>query len=276
MKFTIVADSSANLPSLPGLAYSSVALKILAGEREYVDDANLDTGKMLEELSQYKGKTGTACPSVGEWVEAFGDGEGVFAIAITSGLSGSYNAAVQAKAVYEEQHPGRKVCCLDSLSTGPEMVLIAEKLAELIGAGLEFEEIEARIRAYMERTKLLFILESVDNLAKNGRVSTLVAKAVGILGIRIVGVASEVGTLEPLHKARGEKKGLAVSLKELAERGYAGGRVRIAHVHNLRVAELLKAQLLELYPNADIQIAPCGGLCCFYAEQGGVLVGFET
>lgn len=276
MRYTVAADSAANLCSFPGVAFSSVPLKILAGDKEYLDGAELDTAAMLAELSQFKGKAGTACPSVGEWIGAFGDGEGVFALAITSGLSGSYNAALQAREIYEEQHPDRKVCCLDSLSAGPEMALAVEKLAELMAAGLKFEEIEAQIRAYMQKTRLAFILESVDNLAKNGRVSHLVAKAVGILGIRIVGVASEEGTLQPLHKARGEKKGLAAAVKEMVDRCYVGGKVRIHHVHNLPVAEALKARLLELYPAADIQIAPCGGLCSFYAEQGGLMIGFES
>ena len=125
MNVKIVADSSANLPALAGIAYASVPLKIVTDEKEYVDDETLDTAAMVADLEAYKGRSGTACPSVGNWLDAFGDAEYVFTVAITSNLSGCHNAALQAKAVYEEQHPDRHVCCLDSLSTGPEMVLIA-------------------------------------------------------------------------------------------------------------------------------------------------------
>ena len=142
MIMKIVADSSANLLAFEGVPYASVPLKIVTAEREYVDDAALDTGDMLTYIEGYSGKSGTACPSVGEWMEAFGDADRVFTVAITSNLSGSHNAAVQAKEIYEEQNPERKVCCLDSLSTGPEMVLIVEKLKELMDQGLSFEEIE--------------------------------------------------------------------------------------------------------------------------------------
>lgn len=148
MKYKIVIDSSSNLPA-SGSGYTTVPLKIVTDQREFADDGTLNLSDMLTYLEDHKGRSGTACPSVGEWLEAFGDAEYVFAIAITSSLSGCYNAAVQAKAVYEEQHPGRKVCALDTLSTGPEMVLIAEKLQELIGAGLSFEEICGQIRSYM-------------------------------------------------------------------------------------------------------------------------------
>lgn len=275
MNMKIVADSSANLLTFEGVPYATVPLKIVTDETEYVDDLNLNTDRMLEELAAYKGRSGSSCPSVGDWLESFGDAEYVFTVAMTSTLSGCYNASVQAKEVYEEQHPDRHVCTLDTLSTGPEMVLIVEKLRELIGQGLSFEEVEAQIREYMKHTHLLFMLESLDNLAKNGRVSPLIAKAVGFLGIRIVGKASDEGTLQQLHKARGEKKGMELLLKEMKDHGFAGGKVRIAHSSNPQTAGLVKGLLEEAYPNLDVEIVPCGGLCCFYAEQGGLLVGFE-
>lgn len=275
MNVKIVADSSANLPALAGIAYASVPLKILAGEKEYVDNAALDTEQMVSAMEAYQGRSGTACPSVGEWLEAFGDADYVFTIAITSNLSGSHNAAVQAKDMYEEMHPDRHVCCLDSLSTGPEMVLVAEKLVELLDAGLDFETVEAQVREYMKKTHLLFSLESMDNLAKNGRVSKVAAKAAGILGIRVVGKASDVGTLQQLHKCRGEKKALQTMLEEMVAHGFTGGKVRIAHGLNENGAKALLEVIRSAYPNIEATIVPFGGLCCFYAERGGLMVGFE-
>lgn len=275
MNVKIVADSSANLLAFDGIPYASVPLKIVTAQREFVDEAGLNTDEMLCYIEGYSGKSGTACPGVGEWVEAFGDAEYVFTVAITSNLSGSHNAAVQAKAVYEEENPGRKVCCLDSLSTGPEMVLIVEKLRELIDSGLSFEETEARIREYMKKTHLMFMLESVENLAKNGRVSPLIAKAVGFLNIRIVGKASDVGTLQQLHKCRGEKKALETILAEMEGHGFTGGRVRINHAHNPSAAQALLDLVKSKYPDMEATIHPMTGLCCFYAERGSVMIGFE-
>jgi len=275
MKYKIVSDSSSNMLHLDGVDYTTVPLKIVNEEHEYIDNEELDVPAMVGELSAWKGKSGTSCPNVGEWLEAFGDAEGIFTIAITSNLSGSHNAALQAAAAYTEQHPGRKVCCLDSLSTGPEMVLIAERLRELIREGLDFDTIEEKIRGYMRRTHLLFMLESVDNLAKNGRVSPLIAKAVGFLGIRIVGKASDVGTLQQLHKCRGEKKGLEILLAEMESHGFTGGKVRINHAHNPAAAEALLKLVQGKYPNIEATINPMTGLCCFYAERGSVMIGFE-
>ena len=275
MNYRIVADSSANLLTFDGIPFASVPLKIVTDEKEYTDDTTLETAAMLADLAAHKGRSGTSCPNVGEWLEAFGDAEYVFAVAITSNLSGCYNAAVQAKAVYEEAHPGRKVCCLDSLSVGPEMVLIVEKLKELIGEGKDFEQIEAEVREYMKRTHLLFMLESVDNLAKNGRVNPLVAKAVGFLGIRIVGKASDVGTLQQLHKCRGEKKGLEKVIDEMKAHGFQGGKVRIAHCFNESAAKALLELVKANFPNIEAITIPMTGLCSFYAENGSIMIGFE-
>ena len=275
MNIKIVADSSANLPAFSGLDYASVPLKIVTDEKEYVDDTSLNTEQMVCELEAYKGRSGTACPSVGDWLESFGEADCVFTIAITSNLSGSHNAALQAKEIYEDTHPGRRVICLDSLSTGPEMVLTAEKIRELVAAGLDIDTVETQIREYMKKTHLLFSLESMDNLAKNGRVSKVVAKAAGILGIRVVGKASDVGTLQQLHKCRGEKKALQTMLEEMEAHGFTGGKVRIAHGLNEAGAKALLEVIRSAYPNIEATIVPFGGLCCFYAERGGLMVAFE-
>ena len=273
MNIKIVVDSSSNLHPAQGLEV--VPLKIVTDEREYVDNASLDASEMMTYLEEYKGRSGTSCPNIGEWLEAFEGADGIFAVAITSNLSGCYNAAQQAAQVYLEQHPQSKVCCLDTLSTGPEMALIVEKLQELIAQGLEFEAIESQIRQYMTTTHLAFVLKSVENLAKNGRVSHLVAKAVGFLNIHIVGKASDEGTLQQLHKARGEAKGLRTLVSEMENMGFRGGKVRISHCFNLPAAQELVELLKSIAPDGDYSIVPSAGLCSYYAERGSLLVGFE-
>lgn len=269
----IVLDSSANMASCHWV--SSVALKIITDEKEYIDNAELNTAAMVWDLKTYTGKSSTACPSPQDWMEAFGDAPYVFCIAITSNLSGSCNAANIAKADYELEFPDRKVCVIDSLSTGGEMELIAEKIQELIAAELSFEEICERIKEYQQHTGLMFMLESMQNLANNGRVSKIVAKAAGILGIRAVGKASDVGTLEPMDKCRGEKKAIAVLADHMVALGYEGGKMRISHCLNPAAAESLKGTIVSAFPGADVQIRPTGGLCSFYAEKGGMIIGFE-
>ena len=275
MNIKIVADSSSNLFSLDGIAYESVPLKLVTDQKEFVDDENLDCAAMMDYLGSYKGRSGSSCPNVGEWLEAFGDTQYVFTLAISKAMSGSHNSALQAKEAYEEEHPDRKVCCLDTLTTGPELILVAEKIRQLAGENLSFPELERQVKAYLASTRMAFMLSSVDNLAKNGRVSPLIAKAVGFLNIRIVGRASDEGTFQQEHKCRGEKKGVTVLYNLLKENNYAGGKVHINHVFNEGAALALRELILADYPHADIAVTPTTGLCSFYAEKGGIMVGFE-
>ena len=275
MRFKIAADSSSNIYSLSGTDYAYVPLKIITSEREYPDTPELDVGGMIDDLKTVEGKTGTSCPNVQEWMDAFEGADGVFAVTITSNLSGCCSSAMNAREAFLQEHPDVKISVLDTLSTGPEMHLIIEKLQELIAQGLDFETIDQTIREYMTHTHLSFSLASLANFARNGRVSPLVAKMVGVLGIRLVGKASDEGTLEPLHKARGEKKALEALLSDMTAAGFAGGKVRIAHCRNEAFAIALRDRIRARYSSCPVHIIPCGALCSYYAEEGGLLVGFE-
>lgn len=274
-KIKITADSSANLLQLEQVDFAAAPLTINTADREFVDDHKLDTGAMVAWFDSYKGKSKTSCPNPGDWLEAFDDAEEVFCVTITSGLSGSYNSACVAKQMYEAEHPGRRVCVIDSLSAGPELVLIVEKLQELIAQELPFDDISREIAAYQQRTGLVFMLESLKNFAANGRVSPAVAKIAGVLGIRVVGKASDQGTLEPIDKCRGEAKSLNAIVAHLKKAGLKNGKVRIAHCINENAANTLKERILQEIGAVDVQIHICRGLCSYYAEKGGLLVGYE-
>ncbi len=271
----IVTDSSSDLLSLEGIPFGSAPLKIITAEKEYVDDKNLNVEEMVSDLSAYKGKSSTSCPNTGDWLEAFGDTKYIFCVTITATLSGSYNSAVLAKNYYEELYPDRKVFVLNSLTTGPEMALIIDKIKALAEAGMEFDEVCRGVTEYSKATGLLFMLESMKNLANNGRVSPLVAKVAGVLGIRVVGRASDRGDLQQLAKARGQEKALNTIVEQLKALGFCGGRVKIAHCENKSAAQKLTALIDAAFPGALTEVYPCRGLCSFYAEKGGLLIGFE-
>ncbi|MBP3634015.1 MAG: DegV family protein [Oscillospiraceae bacterium] len=274
-KIKIVADSSANVLTLNKIPFAAAPMKVITDAREFVDDAALDVEEMVAWFDTCKGRSKTSCPAPADWLDAFCDAEEVYCVTITSGLSGSYNSACVAKQMYEAEHEGRRVCVIDSLSAGPELMLIIEKLEQYIEQGMAYEEICKSIEAYKQETGLVFMLQSLKNFAANGRVSPTVAKLAGVLGIRIVGKAGDRGTLEPMHKCRGEERSLAAILSYLKSSGLSKGKVRIAHCRNEAAARKLKDMILSQMGQADVRIHRCKGLCSYYAETGGLLVGFE-
>lgn len=271
----ICADSSCDLTQLDGFDYSYAPLKIIAGDREFTDDSSLDTENMLSYLEGHKGKSHTSCPNTEDWLRAFGDADEIFAVTITSNLSGSYNSAICAATSLTDERSNVKIHVIDTLSVGPESALIIKKLCELISKGLDFESVKNEICEYHKHTRLIFALESMHNLANNGRVSHVVAKMAGLLGIRAIGRASERGTLEMTDKVRGIGATAERIYKNMLTEGYNGGDVRIHHVKNSALAELLHRHISDGFPTASVTVAEAGGLCSFYAERGGILVGFE-
>ena len=250
MKSKIIVDSSANVYELP------------------------DVG-LAQMMRTYKGRTSTSCPNISDWLTAYEGADEVYVVTITGTLSGAYNAALLAGEEYEQNHEGARVFVLDSLSTGAESRLLVERLAALIKAGKPFDTVCEEIRAYHEHTHLLFALESLANLARNGRVKPAVAAVARMLGIRVIGQASDAGDLEVLCKTRGEHGALERMVLEMKSHGLTNGRVHIDHCCNAAAAERLKHMVHAVFPEAKVEVGTCGALCSYYAEYGGLMVGYE-
>lgn len=271
----LIVDSSANTLSDPARNLEVVPLTLTFGEENLLDDENLNISDFLTkmEVNQEAGKT--AAPSIQRWLDALDGAEQAIIVTITSGMSGTYSSALQARDIYLESHPLAKIIVVDSRSAGPELELIIEGIEEMLqDPKLRFADLESKIAEYRTKTSLLFLLQSLRNLSLNGRVSPAVAKLAGLLKINLIGTASVDGDLKPLTKARGMKKALKELVKQMEENKYQGGRVIIDECENLADAEKLKELILEKYPNAKITIRPMRGLCSFYAERGGLMVAF--
>lgn len=278
-KWKIVADSGCDYKELTNLApdtlFQSVPLSIQIDGTDYVDDATLDIDYMMDAMYASSKAATSACPSPQAYAAAYEGADNIIVLTLTGTLSGSFNSARVAKELVLEEHPHVNIHLIDTLSAGGEMDLLVSELNRLIEKGLDFDQVVESITAYQQKTKLLFVLAKVDNLVKNGRLSKLLGTVVGLLNIRMVGEASSQGTLELLQKARGHKKSLTAAFEELQKAGYAGGRIVIAHRNNDKFCQQFSELVLATYPQADIELIPTSGLCSFYAEENGLLMGYE-
>ena len=273
MTWKIVADSGCDYREITDLAnqtrFESVPLTIQIDNEIFVDNAHLNIDDMMEKMYATSTASKSACPSPDDYLRSFEGAENIFVVTITGSLSGSHNSAQLAKKLFLEEKPTANIHVIDSLSAGGEVDLI------VIKEGLSFEQVVEAITHYQKNTKLLFVLAKVDNLVKNGRLSKLIGAVVGLLNIRMVGEASDTGTLEVLQKARGAKKALTAAVDEVLKAGYKGGRIIIAHRNNEKFCQQFTEVIKEKFPAADISFLPTSGLCSFYAEEGGLLMGYE-
>ncbi len=270
-----VTDSSCDTYSYAQSEVLVAPLRIYTKERDFLDTKEMDVHEMLDYLLEYNDRSYTACPSTESWLEAFKGGDEIYVITMTSQLSGTYTSACIAKDIYLESNPDAKILIVDTLSTGPEMRLVLEKIIELKNSGKSFDEVSSEVSKYLNNTRLFFSFKSLHNFAQNGRVNKVIASLVGKLGISIIGTASPDGDIEPKIKCRGVNAVITKLISEIAKSGFTGGKLRICHIENEDLAAKIGEKIKRLYPDTDLVIYPARGLCSYYGERGGIIIGCE-
>ena len=282
MIWNIVSDSSCDLRmsqfSSESVRFETVPLRIQVGEREFIDNDELDVPVMLAAMAEEKTASSTACPSPAAFARAFEKGDKTICFTISANLSGTYNAAVLGREMLLEEYPEKEVCIIDSKSTAGAMALLirrAKKLMEADPEGAHYEEICTQLRMYQAALRTCFTLENFDNLIKNGRMRPLVGTLLHSLGIHVLAVASQQGTIQVSGKARGEAKtykGLVDIMRE--SKDCSGMEVVISHCENQTGAIKLKERILAELPVKSVEILSCRGLTSFYAMEKGLIVGY--
>lgn len=278
MTWNIVLDSSCDL--MPRHAFKNANIKIApltirVGDKEFVDDETIDVQQLLEAMDKEKSASSTACPPPNAFYEHFITADNIICICITSNLSGTYNAAVQAAEMVKEEYPEKKVHVVNSWSTAGEMVLMARYADKLIGEGLAFDKIVEKVEEYAKEVRLVFTLEKFDNLIKAGRMKPLVGKVVAALGIHLIAQASDVGTVELMFKVRGDEKTLEKMVDYMNEqKDMTDKPVVISHCNNHKAVERISQLIREKCHTNDITVNHCKGLTSFYAMEKGLLIGY--
>jgi DegV family protein with EDD domain len=278
MSYKIIGDScldlTADLKKDPH--FQIIPLTLQVGNTHVIDDDTFDQKSFLELVKSSSECPKTACPSPELYKEAFEcDVDQIFVITLSEHLSGSYNSAVLGKRLYEEEHgnDGKKIAVLGSDSASSGQLNIALYIQSLCQASLPFEEIEEKAKTFIKNMKTYFVLESLDTLRKNGRLSGLQAFFATALNIKpVMGATS--GVIIKLDQARGINKALA-RMVEIAIKD--GGDTRdkvlaIAHCNNPERAEFVKQEMLKHAVFKDVIIVGTAGVATVYANDGGIIL----
>ncbi len=280
MTWNIVSDSSCDIHEVEGLGrdtlFSVIPFQLNIGDKVYTDDDALDTAAMLDDMYSCKQAASSACPSPAQWEDEFMKADMSIAVTITGSLSGSNSSANVAARNIMNKHPEKKVFVLNTLSAGGEVALIVNEINRLINKGLSFDKVVAGTKVYANKARLLFALSKFSNLIKTGRMSKFAGYAAEIVSIKAIGTASAEGKLKLLDKARGDAKLVRSIVSEMEKSGFDNGEVAIGHCFNEKIACALKQSILEKWSRAKIHMFPTRGLCSFYAEDKGLMIGFYS
>lgn len=276
MRYKIIGDSCLDLTKemRKDPCYSMIPLTLMVGERHFVDDETFDQKEFIKVVKEYPECPKSACPSPEMFKEAYCcEEENVFVITLSAALSGSYNSAVLARSLYEEEHGKKNILVLDSKSASSGQLNIAMYIRELCDRGLEFDEICEKASAYRDRMNTYFVLESLDTLKKNGRLTGLQAFFATKLNIKPV-MGADNGTIIKLDQARGIQKALQrmaeIAVKEAGTT--KDKRLVIAHCNAPERAQFMKEKLCSMADFKEVVITDTCGVSTVYANDGGVIL----
>ncbi|NMB27996.1 MAG: DegV family protein [Tissierellia bacterium] len=277
MKFKIVADSSCDLNEelKKKLNIGLVPLKIDVEDYTFIDDDSLEVDKLLNAMKNSKEPIKTSSPSPGDFLKEYGKGENVFVVTLSSALSSTYSNAVLAKNIALE-NSNKFIHIFDSLSASVGETLVSLKIFNLIQENFSPKDIVEKVEEYIKNMKTLFILESLENLMKAGRVSKVMGHIASVLSIKPIMGDDGDGTIRLVEKVRGGKRAFKRLVEIIGEEGdgFEDKILGIAHCNALNKAEELKRKIEEKYNFKQIIIVDTAGLSTAYADDGGIIIAF--
>ena len=278
MGFSIIVDSCCDLtPEMrANPIFRSIPLTIRVGGKDYIDDQNLDTSLLIYAMDQSPDASSSSCPSPGDYLEAFRQAEGdIYVVTLSALLSGSHNSAWQAKQMFLEEEPERNIHVFNSCSASAGEVLLAQKLHRLASSGIPFSPVVAQTEQAVTDSNTLFVLENLDNLRKNGRLTKVQAMLTGALRIKLIMGATPEGEICKHGQALSIKQALSKLVEVMAaDEKHKGKILYIAQCLCPDRAQQLWEMAQKVCQFSGVVITATRGLSSYYANSGGVIAAY--
>lgn len=277
MKYKIVIDSCGELLDKwkTDEKFESVPLTLTVGNEDIVDDESFNQAEFLEKVAKCPECPKSSCPSPEKYRQAFDcDAEHVYAVTLSANLSGSYNSAILGRNLLLEDNPEKKVHVFNSCSASAGETLIAMKIEECEEAGMDFEQTVKTVEEYIQSQNIYFVLENLETLRKNGRLSNIKAFVASALKIKPVMNGTSEGTIAQLDQARGTNKALIKMVDYVVENAKDSENkvLAINHCNCASRAEIVKEEILKRIEVKDVVVLDTAGVSSMYANDGGIIV----
>ena len=277
MSYKIVIDSCGELLDewKQDTRFESVPLTLTVGNENIIDDSTFDQADFLKKVADCPECPKSACPSPERYRKAFDcDADHVYCVTLSAELSVSYNSAMLGRSLVEEKHPGKKIHIFNSCSASVGETLIALKIQECEEKGMDYKQTIDTVEHYISQQNTFFVLENLETLRKNGRLSRVKALVASALKIKPVMGATQEGTICQLDQARGMNKALVKMVEHIQEvtTDSVNRTLAISHCNCAQRAQMLKEALEEKMNLKKILVLDTAGVSSMYANDGGIIV----
>lgn len=276
MSYKIVVDSCCELPKelLKDARFEIVPLQLEVGEYKVPDDENFNQAEFLRKVAECPTCPKSACPSPHQYMEAYHvEADHIYVVTLSSHLSGSYNSAILGKNLYHEKYGNKQIHVVDSESASSGETQIVLKLMELEEKGLPFEEIVERIETFRSSIHTYFVLDNLETLRKNGRLTGVKALVASTLNIKPI-MAGDKGTIVQRGQSIGMKKALGKMADMIVSEvsNHSERRLMITHCNAPARAKLVRDMILAKVKFKECIIMDTRGISSMYANDGGIIV----
>ena len=255
--------------------FETASLSIEIDGYQIVDDESFDQADFLRRAAESKECPKSSCPSPETYMEYYeGEAERIYVVTLSAELSGSYNSAVLGKNLYEEEYGEKQIYVFNSRSASVGETLIALKIQECEEAGMDFEKVVETVETYIESQNTHFVLENLETLRKNGRLTGVKAIVASALNIKPIMAATEIGTIKQIGQARGIKKALVKLVDEVVAnvKNPKEKILAISHCNCQNRANDVKMMIEQKISLKKIIILDTRGISSMYANDGGIIV----
>lgn len=278
MSYLILCDSCTDFsPEMEkNPRFIRIPLTLHVGSYDIIDDATFDQADFLHKVASCSECPKSSCPSPEAYMEYFDQADDIYVVTLSSHLSGSFNSAELARKMYLEEHASKNIHVFDSKSASAGQSLIASEIYRRAEEGMAFEQIVTEVEAFLNSMGTKFVLETLEMLRRNGRMSNMTATVVNVLNLKLVMTSDGNGQIEKYGQGRGMKKAIYKMAEAVAADAVEPSKrtLYISHCNNAERARLVKQAILEMVPFKNAVIAPTGGVSSLYAADGGIVVAY--
>ena len=275
--YKVIIDSCGELfpEMIEDERFMNIPLTLEVDGEVIMDDENFDQAYFLKRAKESPTGPRSSCPAPGKYLEAIqGEAEHVYIVTLSGEMSGSYNSAVVAKEMYEEEHSDKEIYVFDSRSASVGQTLIGHKVAECEEQGMSFARVVKAVEAYIAEQHTFFVLETLETLRKNGRLSKFKERIANTLHIKPIMAATDTGNIMKLTQVRGMGKALSKMADCMIEmtKNYGEKVLAISHCNCLERALALKAEVEKRAEFKKILVVAMRGVSTMYANDGGLIM----
>ena len=277
MTYRLICDSCTDLPAetLCDPHLVKIPLSIQVGPATVLDDESFSQPELLQKMRAWPDAPKTACPAPSQYMDQFREDKDNYIVTLSARLSGSYNAAMQARAIYREEGGKANVHVFNSRSAVSGQAQAALLIRELAGSGAPFAQVVERVEAFIARMQTLFVLENLDNLRKNGRLTKMQSLVTGALRVKLLCGATREGEIEKLGQGLSVRQTLSKMVSRMAgDPDHAGRRLILAHCNCPERAEAVRDMVRQRCRFGEVLIVPAGGIATVYANDGGIVAAY--